>query len=450
MSCTEFDPLSSFEPFGYELSDYANKAFECADVKRFGINIRFWLEQGVLPYVEKYHGLPTVTPADLDAAKKRRRPGELEHRIDRLVSAAIGVGARDLQAMHQLRVFGNKSNHGQPEYFERARSNARQIRDWLLREYAPAASRPNHWADPAPVAPPSTPTPEPLTPGPQPVPRTQPQPSYTSYPRDGLGPRQTRLSEGTFPIKTFVALLIVGFFIWGTYSVVVAIGNWWAGLPSLTQVVAKIPKPNWSEPTTRSVAERIQPLQPPAPPRTVPQQQPPLPQIAPAPPPIVQLECPPGTLYNSYTSQCTFTPPTDPVSAGPALSIHPECPPGSTYSDQTATCVIVEADNECPSGTYMKEGSQRCVSKRKYGFFRYEEQHTLLANTFVQAPPVEESYAINVLGGSLRIYYLEIQRVRVMSCVVAVRNTSTTTPFCPASYVRLRSLRTVCSDCPDG
>jgi hypothetical protein len=164
----------------------------------------------------------------------------------------------------------------------------------------------------------------------------------------------------------------------------------------------------------------------------------------PPPPAIVQLECPSGTLFDSYSGQCTFLPQGDQTATlGPPLEINPQCPPGSTFSTQSEACVIVEADNECPSGTYYREGSNRCVSKLKYGPFRYGERLTLLTGSFVQARPVPENYIIRVLEGSLRAYYLEdpasaenvIQRgltqplynYAILSCVI-----------CPATFVTHR------------
>jgi Nuclease-related domain len=270
---------------------------------------------------------------------------------------------------------------------------------------------------------------------------------------ESSAPRRRHSTGSRIPWKSLTFLTVLLLLGWGITTMVRAVGNWWAGLPSFQQVVSKIPTPTWNDtrPQTQSpvtkplptIAERMQPLQIPEPPRAVPQPPPiPQPALALPPPPVAQLECPPGTLYDAYTSQCTYPQPND-ATAGPPLSIVPECPPGSTYSEQSGTCVIVEASNDCPSDTYRREGSQRCISKRKYAFFRYEQQQTLLAGTFVQAPPVEETYAVNVLGGSIRVYYLEdpasarnvvrsgraqhIYNYAILSCVL-----------CPATFVTER------------
>ena len=179
----------------------------------------------------------------------------------------------------------------------------------------------------------------------------------------------------------------------------------------------------------------------PEPPKTAPPQFP-IPQTAPSPvPPIVQLECPLGTLFDSYTSQCTFLPESR-ESVGPPLVIHPDCTLGSTYSTQSEACVLVEANNDCPPGTY-RDDYHRCISKLKYRLFRYGERLTLLAGNVVQAQPVPENYTIRVLEGSLRVFYLEdpasdenvVQRgltqplynYAILSCVM-----------CPATFVTHR------------
>jgi hypothetical protein len=485
--------FEDLRPLGFDLADRLAKAFaeyasgrgtysEELRLESLGSNLGLWLEKSVMAFLEDRHGLPPIDDRNLPLKRNRKKYGPLEYRIDRAAQAA-GAKGYIKGAMHQIRDFRNNAVHKTPADAEDSLRNASKVSDWLVQQYA--ASREPHL--PVYTAPPTNNYPTEAWPDESDyVPFTydnelsNPQPSST--PRSAAAPRATapppkidpsyigenfykpEFASDPFPtrrpvstsswsgedfgvIAFIAAILLVGaFVVWFSYRVVVAVGDVWAGIPSFTRIVAAIPKPTWSEPKQLSVAERIQPVLPPPPPRTSTQQQSPVPQITPAPlppPPIAQLKCPPGTLFDSYTSQCTFAPENDQASAGPALSIHPECPPGSSYSDQSSTCVIIEANNECPSGTYLTEGTQQCVTKRKYGFFRYEQQQTLLAGTFVQAPPVDETYAINVLAGSLRIYYLEdpasaknvvrsghgrhIYNYAIISCVL-----------CPATFVTNR------------
>jgi len=484
MVCTEFDSLKPLRPYGDELAEYGNASFSTNNDRLFGVQIRLWIEQAVVGFLEAHHNLPPVTNADLDAATKGgRRPGESQYRIDRVLRYANGSDAYLLRAMHRVRQYGNKSNHGTPEYVAGTKKHAKEIRDWLVKEYVPLYSASRTTAKRAAPAQnyPTEARPEesgydPLTygssktfkaaPAPQPAAPRKSDPSYINesfykpeFAADPLAPRRS-VSSKPFLSADMMAFLAVAAVVlslgltvlWYSYRAVVAVAEWWTGLPTLTQMVKNIPVPsnpwaNDSKPTSPvtkappTFAERVQILPPEV---TRPRPQPVSPPVTPSPPPIVQFECPPGTLYDAYTSQCTFLPSNDQAaSAAPALSIHPECPPGSTYSDQSPTCATIEANNECPPGTYLREGSHQCLSKLKYPLLRYEATHTLLATSFVQAPPVEESYVVSVLAGSLRIFYLEdpasarnvvlsgraqhLYNYAIISCVI-----------CPATFVTRR------------
>jgi hypothetical protein len=488
MTFNDFDEL---KPLGEGLVSRPNKAFrdyaETGDFEHLGAPLGIWLEKGVVDFLETLHGLPHhVTDEELAAASAAsvKKIGPLQYRIIR-VGKRAEIKGHLLGSMHRLRQFRNATMHGTPELAEKAKLDALAIRNWLVQDYVPLYSRTSTAKPAAPSSTKNYPTEtwpqesdyDPysyVSPSPAPQPARPPNrapPPRAATPRRSdpsvitQDPYRPEVSDRISSSEPFLTPDMVGFLavaavilslgltvIWYSYKAVIAVAEWWTGLPTLTQVMKNIPVPtnpwaNDSKPT--SPMTKVPPpftdkVQLPPPEVTRPPPQPVSPPVTPSPPPIVQLECPPGTLYDSYTSQCTFLPPNDQAaSAGPPLSIHPECPSGSTYSDQSETCAIIEANNECPPGAYQPEGSHKCLSKQKYPFFRYEETHTLLATLFVQAPPVDESYAVHVLAGSLRIFYLDdptsashvilrgraqyLYNYAIISCVI-----------CPATFVTRR------------
>ncbi len=271
---------------------------------------------------------------------------------------------------------------------------------------------------------------------------------------------RSRRTSAAKPVAIILALLIViAIPTWAIYRVIVGVEAWWSGLPNFAEIARtkfpRVPNPWHDTPKTQTtLAERKSEPFPKRDPNlsnapdtsTSVSQQFPIPQNNPAvpPPPVPAAGCPIGTLFDSYTGQCTFLPGEDQAtSVGAPLDIHPECSPGSVYSSQYRACVLVEANNDCPLGMHYREESRRCVSKLKYGPLRYEDRVSLLAGSFVQAHPVPENYAIRVLQGSLRIFYVEdpataenvvlsgrgqpLYNYAIISCVI-----------CPATFITRR------------